>query len=377
MVAVRTRSVPNAQSESAVTICYERDEFGAAFAYELVTGVAFEAALAAAPPAEVADVRVVIVPHAIAAQELPPDIALLHLRPGEPVDRDEVRCIAETLWRQSERYRPPASELTDFVTSGAVALAFPDPPAVRIEHRLQALAKFAHDKPEPLRTAARLESLALERWLVLAFGTPQSFAERILFERLRADGAYDVYAELAFLHEATVSGGSAEEQVLAADRLVVLDQASPWRCYTGEDFAGALRSCRAWRRRYQLAYERHFQAVRREAVRIERRLRDLQCAADELKALAALEGELAARDREVLRRFDAALSYVRSIPGTPDPGRPMTAGIALGAEPVELAGARSVPAALIDALSAHRELLLLAAQRVEALRARLVRNDAV
>ena len=377
MVAVRTRSVPSTQPEAAVTVCHDRDEFGAAYAYELVTGVAFDVKLAAPPPAEVADVRVVAVPHAVAAQELPAGVAMVHVRPGVPVDREEVRSIAETLWRQSERYRPPAAELGDFVTSGAAALAFPDPPAVRIEHRLQALAKFGHDKPEPLRTTARLEGIALERWLALAFATPHAFAERILLERLRSDGAYDVYAELAFLHEAVIAGDGPDEQALAADQQVVRDQASPWRCYTGEDFTAALRSCRAWRRRYQLAYERHFQAVRRDAVRIERRLRELQPAADELEVLAAACGELAARDREVLRRFNASLSYVRSIPGTPDPGRPLTAGIALGVEPVELACARSVPSALIEALSAHRELLLLAAQRVEALRARLVRDAAV
>jgi hypothetical protein len=169
--------------------------------------------------------------------------------------------------------------------------------------------------------------------------------------------AHEAVAALRYLREAEIPESATEYAELAIDRRVLLEQASPWRYFSGGPFAAALQAVRAWQRSYRLAYDRHYRKVVAGAQRAGEQLRAAAPAAEALRrfdAMAVLGAPLGVAG---LDAYDAARAALEELPTDPDPDLPRTAGVTLGLEPALFGEARDAVAAVLAALEAQRQRL--------------------
>ena len=331
-------------------VIYDRDEFGAPFAIEMVEARRWDRALLDPPPPERADARIVTLledaPPAGLPRWLHVDTATLRVaeaaahydaRSGErergPAPRPGgLSTLARALWPWSPHHRPPSASLDGFLAAGAAALRHPAPVPAGREERLALIGEFAAGRPAPFAPLATLRADALERWLAYAFRDPDAFADALLLERIDAGGAGETVAALRFLREAEVADGSSEHAELLLDRRALLEQASPWRYVEGAPFTGALAAVRAWVRRYQQAYRSHYRAVVARADEVRSELRAAEPAATALARLDGISALGPPAGDQALDRYRAA-AVLDAFPQEPDPEAARTAGVTLGREP--------------------------------------------
>ncbi len=318
-------------------ILYEHDDDGVPFAVQEIRAARWESRFALPPDPLEADVRVVY----LAAGPLPceaPRWLAVDIEPIGLADgatryvtlRDGATSGAapRRLWAWSPHHRGPSAALEEFLLAGATALRYPDPPPLDADRQAEALRAFARGVPvlEPL-IAHR--AVALERWLHVAFGEPEAFAEAILLARIEATAPGDA-ALMRFLRAAVVPHGLGGAADLAVDRMVLLEQASPWRALEGASMTAAFAAVQSWQRRYRRAYAEHYRhaVVERDALLRAAEAAEARCATlDRLNTITALgppEGAAAlaaARD---------ALDALVAMPRDADAEAATTAGVLLG-----------------------------------------------
>jgi hypothetical protein len=259
------------------------------------------------------------------------------------------------LWPWSPHHRRPTAALAEFLRAGATALRYPDPPPVEADRQTEALQTFARGR-EAFTPLAALRADALERWLHVAFREPECFADAILLARVEAVAPREA-AVMRFLREAAVPHGQSETADLAVDRMVLLEQASPWRTLDAVPMTAAFAAVQSWQRRYRRAYEEHY---RRAVVERDRLLRAAEASGarlstlERLNAIAALgtpEGE------EAIVAARAAHDALAAMPAQADAEAATTAGVRLG-EPNALARAA------LDATEAVERALLTRLRRL-------------
>ena len=255
----------------------------------------------------------------------------------------------------------PGAGLADFLAAGAAALRHPEPAPVEAQRRLELITSFARGRPPPFRRLATLRGDPLERWLRYAFGDPERFADEILLERMSAERpgspAHEIVAALRFLRDARVPAGAIEHAELAVDRRVLLEQASPWRYFSGDLLAPAVQAVRAWQRRYRLAYERHYRAMVERASEVAQQLRAAMPAAEAVRRFDRIEALGPPLGAEAAAALDAAVTTLTALPRDPDPQQPRTAGVTLGVEPPLCGEACAAVAAVRSALETQRRRL--------------------
>ncbi len=340
----------------------ERDEQRTVYAVDLVEADRWDDGFLLLDR-ETADVRIVRLRAGEAPDPLPAWLAV------EPAPRNVTAAAAAyaggrrrsrprsplgaALWPRSPSYRAPGATLAEFLAAGAEALRYPNPTPEDARRRLRIVRDFAAGRGEPLRRIAELDGDLLERALRIVFETPQRFGEEIAVERIAADGAREVSEVLRFVAEAAIAEGP-EYAELALDRRAVREQASPWRYLDGVPFAGALASAQAWQRRYHLAYDAHYRSL---LARIERRRERLKrcapaaLALERLNAIRALGPPAGVAALFAFAEADAALA---ALPAQADGETPLTAGIALGAEPALFTEAEAAAEQVAQALEVQR-----------------------
>ena len=284
---------------------------GVPFALEVRAATCWDDCLLEPPDAEIADVRAVtLATPAGAPARLPGWLAVIV--DGPP---PAWGTTAQALWPASPHYRERGPSEAEFRAAGVAALR-------------HAAARGKIDDPLTMVRAgldsAPTHGTALERWLHVRFGTPERFAT-LLLTHLIAERDPGTASALRFLDEATVPDHGWAD--LAVDRQVLLEQATPWR-YFDRTFSPALAALAAWRRRYEMAYARHYAAAREEAARLSTsatRLLARAGTADRLATILVCEGRLLAP------RIRNAIATLSTLPPTPLAGAAATGGIRLGA----------------------------------------------
>ncbi|MEI7925361.1 MAG: hypothetical protein WCI61_04095 [Chloroflexota bacterium] len=339
-------------------ILYEHDDDGVPFAVEEIHAARWESRFALPPDPFEADVRVV---H-LAAGPLPCDAPrwlAVDLGPARLADgghryvvqRDGTpdHATPRRLWDWSPHHRGPSAALDEFLLAGATALRYPDPPPLDADRQAEALRAFARGVPALERLILH-RAVALQRWLHVAFGEPEGFAEAILLARIEATAPGDA-ALMRFLRAAVVPhrlGGAAD---LAVDRMVLLEQASPWRALEGASMTAAFAAAQSWQRRYRRAYAEHYRraVVERDALLHTAEAAEARCATlarlNTITALGAPEGAAAlatARD---------ALDALVAMPRDPDAEAATTAGVLLGEPNARAAAYRAATEAVEHALA--------------------------
>ena len=141
-----------------------------------------------------------------------------------------------------------------------------------------------------------------------------------------------------------------EHAELAIDRQVLREQASPWRYFGGESFAGALSAAQAWRRRYRMAYAEHYRALTLQADELRARLEEAGAAAAALERLDGVRSLGPPVGSAALRAHASARAALEALPAELDPQRARTAGVTLGLEPAAFDEAETAITAVRRAL---------------------------
>ena len=364
--------LPGFQSEASTHVIYERDEYGAPYAVEVVDTQRWDDAFVQPPPVELADVRLVRLAGGAPPADLPrwlavqvpgrrvadPAAGYAAAAPAGPYA--ETPAVGRALWPWSPYYREPGAGLTEFLAAGAAALRHPDPAPTETRRQLELIADFTRGREPPLAQLATLRAEALERWLRYSFGQPDRFAEALLLERIRdeaPDEVSEVHDALHFLAEAVVPDDAPQHAELAVDRRVLREQASPWRYFDGVPFAGPLAAMQAWRRRYRLAYAKDYRAVLIRAERLSAELERGAIAGAALARLNSLRALGPPVGTAALVDFDFAAAMLTDLPQEPDPMAPLTANIRLGEDPSAFHALRAATEAVNAALDIQRRRL--------------------
>ena len=362
-------------------VIYGRDEHDSPYAIEVVEAERWEDALLEPPPPALADVRVVRL-----ARGAPPsgsprwlrvevrdqrvaEVAARYVATATPAAAPATgtldTVVAEAgraLWPWSPHYRAPGATTTEFLAAGATALRHSDPAPAEESRRLALIADFAADRAPPLAQLATLRAEAPGRWLRYAYDDPDQFAEALLLERLREQAPAEVAGALRFLAQAEVPADLPEHAELAIDRRVLREQASPWRYFDGQSFAGALSAAQAWRRRYRMAYETHYRALTAPADELRARLEEGGAAAAALERLDGVRSLGPPAGAAALRAYATARAALDALPAEPDGQQARTAGVTLGLPPAAFEEAEAAIAAVRRAL--EQQLRRLASRTV-------------
>ena len=329
-------------------ILYERDDDGVPFAVEEVRAARWDESFASLPDPAVADVRIVHLGRgplpATTPSWLAVDLAPRSAGVAEavtsyvidgPSDEDTrpSRHPAQRLWARSPHFRRPSSTLDEFLRAGATALRHPEPAPTDPERQAEALRAFARGRAD-LAPLIDLRAVALERWLHVTFVEPEAFADAILLARVEVIDATDARL-LRFVRAAMVPTTLPACADLAIDRVVLLEQASPWRYLegtpSGSPAPGALAAARQWQRRYVRAYAAHYARVVEDCDHL---LRDAEGLMARLATLEHLNGAGSLGEPEGAAAIGAlrnAVATLMAMPAEPDPHAATTAGVHLGA----------------------------------------------
>ncbi len=139
---------------------------------------------------------------------------------------------------------------------------------------------------------------------------------------------------LRFVRAATVPTTLQACADLAIDRVVLLEQASPWHYLDGgssTSSAGASRPPRTWQRHYVRAYAAHYARVVEDCDHL---LRDAEGLMARLATLEHLNGAGSLGEPEgaaAIGALRSAVATLMAMPAEPDPHAATTAGVHLGA----------------------------------------------
>lgn len=342
-------------------VAYFRDPDGTWFAADVVRCLRWNEALAEPLDVEQADIRIALVgrPDAElsdafdpvrAPAELPSWLRLLH-----PSAEREPRLIVDAAldaWGASEAFRRPGAAAEDYLVAGYQALCPPHPPCAPGPGMRESLMGFLIERPGPLGQLARGSDDAANRLFRLAWPTPEAFADDVLRERIRDDGARGALQLVAFVEGAGIDGEAEEYADLAAERTRLLARLRPRSYFTqASDFDRAAALALDWRARYQRAYQAHYRMVLRTARSIVAETAQAAALLAELEAMNERASPVGAGPAGRLR---AALDELGRLPEGVDDRSAQTAGVVLGAMPHAIAEARISAAAVLAAVEVHR-----------------------
>lgn len=340
-------------------IVTERDSNGTPYNVELVDADCWHDSFLELDD-DAVDVRVLRVREGALPDDLPRWLA------AEPLLRGVAEVSAtdgggETrgagLWPWSPRHREPGASTAEFMAVAISALRHPLPSPADERRRQSMVRTFAQSRPAPFAQIAALDGDELERWLQFAFASPDNFAWRLAVERIADDGSHEVASVLRFLADAPIPQGDPAYAELAVDQRVLREQASPWRYFEGDPFAGALRAAQAWRRRYQQAYQTHYREVMLQTEGLCQELTQSSTAAAALVRLNGIGALGAPAGGCALHAHAAATEALAAMPQQPDPLAARTADVPLGLMPEVFARARDAIDGVATALEVQRRRL--------------------
>ncbi|TAJ21095.1 MAG: hypothetical protein EPO65_02115 [Dehalococcoidia bacterium] len=328
------------------------DPFGTAYAVEVVTARQWSPAFAVPPELLSADARVVICP------ELPPPglpgwLVALTDDPSE-VDDSEVASLAARAWLRSPYHRAPGALASDYVVAGFQAFCPPHPPCPPGPNARETVATFARRRGGTFAPLGEEGRDGFDRWLRVAWRTPEHFARAILAERMAEAGERDALALVAFVEEADV-WPEGDTLTLAEGRRSLIERLTPLRYFAdpaGWDQARA--EAVEWRAAYEAAYRAHFRRVARLATDTLSDLLPAVSASEVLRTFNRSERYGQPVGEEALDRLRRAVAQIGEIPDTPDPSRARTGGVTLGRLPGAFADARLAAAAVLAAVEVQR-----------------------
>ncbi len=328
------------------------DPFGTTYAVEVVTARVWSAAFVAPPEVSVADVRVVICPEPAPAS-LPGWLVVLTANSNLD-GHNEVASLAARAWLRSPYHRAPGALATDYVVAGFQAFCPPHPPCPPGPQARDTLIAFAQRRQGTFAPLGEEGRDGFDRWLRVAWRTPEHFARAVLAERMAEAGEREALALVAFVEEAEV-WPEGDTLVLAEGRRSLIERLTPLRYFAdpaGWDEARA--EAVEWRAAYERAYRAHFRRVSHLATETLADLLPAVTAADVLRTFNRSERHGQPVGQEALERLRRAVAQIGEIPAALDPSRARTGGVSLGRLPGAFADARLAAAAVLAAVEVQR-----------------------
>lgn len=341
-----------AHPPSPPEVAFFRDDASTWFAAEVVRGLPWTSALAEPLDPELADIRIAFL--AAPFEGDPPDhpewLVLLPA-PAEFEPREVVEA-AMRAWPRSPWHRAAGPLPEEYVSAGFHALCPPHPPCPLGPGARDSLMEFLLGRTGALGRLARESRDGASRLLRVLWHSPESFADDILRERIRDEGARHFLQLATFLEAAEVAPEADDWGPFALERAALLERLSPLRYFTHPaDFDRAAAQAAEWQDRYTRAYEQHYRAVLHAAEAV------LHDAAPALAGVAELE-QLNEQGRPVggdaVRRLRRAIDQVRALPLGVDDRAARTASVTLGRLPAPITEVRLAAAAIMAALEVHR-----------------------
>ncbi len=328
------------------------DPFGTAYAVEVAIARVWDENFAIPPAVGVADARVVICPEP-APPGLPGWLVALADDP-DAVEEDEVASLAARAWLRSPYHRAPGALASDYVVAGFQAFCPPHPPCPPGPQAREMLTAFARRRGGQFAPLGEEGRDGFDRWLRIAWRSPEHFARAVLAERMAEAGEEDALALIAFVEEADV-WPEGDTVALAEARRAVLERLTPLRYFadpTGWEEAHA--RALDWRVAYERAYRAHFRRVTHLATETLSDLLPAATASEVLRSFNRNHRNGRPVGREALDRLERAVAQIGEIPSTPEAGRARTAGVTLGRLPGVFAEARLAAAAVVAAVEVQR-----------------------
>ena len=328
------------------------DPFGTTYAVEVVTAHVWSAAFAIPPEVSVADARVVICSDPVPAS-LPGWLVVLAANLSA-FEHDEVASLAARAWMRSPYHRAPGTLATDYVVAGFQAFCPPHPPCPPGPQARETLIAFAQRRRGIFAPLGEEGRDGFDRWLRVAWRTPEHFARAVLAERMAEAGEREALALVAFVEEADV-WPEGDTLALAEERRSLIERLTPLRYFAdpaGWDEARA--QAVDWRAAYERAYRAHFQRVSRLATETLADLLPAVTASDVLRTFNRSERYGQPVGQEALDRLRRAVAQIGEIPATLDPSKPRTGGVTLGRLPGAFADARLAAAAVLAGVEVQR-----------------------
>lgn len=328
------------------------DPFGTAYAVEVITAPAWDPAFAAPPDMRQADARVVI-----CAEPAPPGLPGWLVALTEElgaVGEDKVASFAARAWLRSPYHRVPGALASDYVVAGFQACCPPHPPCPPGPQARETLVAFARRRGGVFAPLGEEGRDGFDRWLRVAWRSPEHFARAVLAERMAEAGEHGALALVAFMEEAEV-WPDGDTIALAEERRSLIERLTPLRYFAdpaGWDEAHA--QAVEWRAAYQVAYLAHFRRVTRLATDTLAGLLPAITASEALRMFNRSGRNGQPVGQEALERLRRAVAEIAEFPATLDPGRARTGGITLGRLPGAFAEARLAAAAVLAAVEVQR-----------------------
>lgn len=342
--------------ESSTEYRFFVDPFGTSYAAEIIATAVWEPGLAIPPGVRQADIRVVFC-SAPVPDDLPGWLVVFATEPGL-VDAAEVESVAARAWLRSPHHRPPGASASDYVTAGFQAFCPPHPPCPPGPQARTVLAAFSQRRGGLFAPLGEEGREGFDRWLRVAWRSPEHFARDVLAERMTEAGEHEALALTQFVEEAEV-WPDADTVALAEQRRSLIERLTPLRYFAdpvGWDAARA--EAVVWRESYRLAYLDHFRRVARMATETLADLLPAVTAADVLQAFNQADRSGQSIGQDALDRLRRAVAQLGQIPATPDLDQPRTGGVTLGRIPGALAEARLAAAAVLAAVDVRRRRVM-------------------
>lgn len=326
------------------------DPFGTVFAAEVVTASVWDRSFTVVPDMRQADARIVV-----CAEPVPAGLPgwLVVIERADAGD-DRIASLASRAWLRSPYHREPGALPADFIVAGFQAFCPPHPPCPPSPHARETLATFARRRGGNFAPLGEEGRDGFDRWLRVAWRSPEHFARAVLVERMAEAGEREALDLVAFLEEAEV-WPDGDTIALADQRRALIERLTPLRYFadpTGWDEAHS--QAIEWRAAYQVAYLAHFRRVARLATDTLASLLPAITASEVLRAFNRNSRNGQPVGQEALERLRRAVAEIGEIPANLDPGHARTAGITLGRFPGAFADARLAAAAVLAAVEVQR-----------------------
>lgn len=338
--------------ESSAERRFFADPFGTTYAVEVVMTRSWDAGFAVPPSVGVADARVVICPDP-PPPELPGWLVALADH-ADAVAEDEIASLAARAWLRSPYHRAPGAPASDYVIAGFQAFCPPHPPCPPGPQARETLVSFGRRRGGLFAPLGDEGRDGFDRWLRVAWRSPEHFARAVMAERMAEAGEVDALDLIAFVEDADIwPDGDALR--FAEGRRSVLERLTPLRYFA--DPAGwedAHAEALDWRRAYEVTYRAHYRRVARLATETLADLLPAVTASDVLRSFNRNDRNGQPVGREALDRLKRAVTQIGEIPATPDPDQARTAGVTLGRLPGVFAEARLAAAAVMAAVEVQR-----------------------
>lgn len=328
------------------------DPFGTVYAVEVVCARTWSSAYAEAPDAHVADARIVLCPEP-PPPALPGWLGVVTAQPGA-LTPDEIASLAARVWLRSPYHREPGAPAADYVVAGFQAFCPPHPPCPPGPQAREMLTAFARRRGGLFHLLGEEGRDGFDRWLRIAWRSPEQFARAVMTERMAEAGEGDALGLIAFMEDAEVVP-EGETLALAETRRLLMGRMTPLRYFadpSGWDEARA--QAVQWRAAYEAAYRAHFRRVTRLATETLSDLLPAATASEVLRSFNRSDRNGQPVGREALDRLQYAVALIGEIPAFPDPDQARTGGVTLGRIPGAFAEARLAAAAVLAAVEVQR-----------------------